>query len=196
MLKFLAAAGLALGLLAPAQATLLTFEDTPAGNMSTYQGFTWLTSDVENVLDYSWMPGLKDSAVSGTHVVVSNVRGNNGFSAATAFSLNSGYFTSYNGTDMQMTATAYLNGKIVDTRLITITDQRPTFVVFDQAIFGNITQVTFSNYSGIESTGNLLAFDDLTVNAGAAGDVPEPASIALLGLGLLGLVSVRRLRKA
>jgi hypothetical protein len=175
---------------------LLTFEDIAPGKFTSYQGFMWSTGYVADVTDFSWIPGLAHSAVSGTHVFAPPLRGSNGFSSATAFSLNSGYFTAYNGSDYPLTVTAYLNGIFMGSQSFTLTDKEPTFLTFDQALFGTITEVKFSNYSGIESTGNLLAFDDLTVNADAAGDVPEPASIALLGLGLLGLACVRRLRKA
>jgi hypothetical protein len=44
-------------------------------------------------------------------------------------------------------------------------------------------------------TANQVGFDDITIGSATAGDtgqVPEPASLALLGLGLAGLVASRR----
>lgn len=197
LLKLIAATSLALGLLAPAQATVLTFETAATGDLSTYAGFNWDNARVIDVAAYAGIQGVEKSAVSGTQVVVARAYGfSDGLSSDTAFSLNSGYFTSYNGIGVPLTATAYLNGNLVGTQTFMITNLAPTFLTFNQTLFGNVTQVTFNNYAGNLSTGNALAFDDLTVNATVEGDVPEPASIALLGLGLLGLTVVRRLRKA
>jgi hypothetical protein len=48
-------------------------------------------------------------------------------------------------------------------------------------------------YGGTFDTANYLGLDSLTISAPtAAGDVPEPASLALLASGLLGLGAMRR----
>ncbi|GAC13801.1 PEP-CTERM sorting domain-containing protein [Aliiglaciecola lipolytica] len=52
------------------------------------------------------------------------------------------------------------------------------------------------NWGGVA---NQVVFDDVTFGSATPGeidvDVPEPASIAMLGLGLAGMVSMRRRRK-
>lgn len=59
------------------------------------------------------------------------------------------------------------------------------------------TDTGFAGFDGIyrvhlTNTGNHFSIDNLTVAAADTGDVPEPFSLALLGIGALGLASSRR----
>jgi hypothetical protein len=63
--------------------------------------------------------------------------------------------------------------------------------------WGTYAIAGFNNLSSVDFYGRTVyavAMDNLEVNASA--DVPEPASIALLGLGLAGVAAARRRKKA
>jgi hypothetical protein len=176
---------------ASSHAETLTFEDAGAGDevpLTTYDGFTWTNTSVVIGSDFTAFPGIPQSVVSGTHSAINTDFGADSFSSTTLFSLDSGYFTSFDGSGVSLTVSGFAGGLLIGTQTFTITDESPTFITFDQTIFGQVNEVTFSNYS------DALAFDDLTVNA--IGTTPEPATFALLltGLGFVGAEARRRWR--
>ncbi|MES2318491.1 MAG: PEP-CTERM sorting domain-containing protein [Pseudomonadota bacterium] len=79
------------------------------------------------------------------------------------------------------------------------------FFAADGSSIASITQGAMNSFFGFRTTGGSqiwgvtitntdpagLAFDNVQFNQGR-GEVPEPASLALLGLGLFGLVAARR----
>lgn len=97
------------------------------------------------------------------------------------FSLQNFWIHGFDGYATAGSLTGYLNGVATGSLLFSITDSW-------QNIAANFTQV---DQIVIDADGNYLV-DDIgaTINAS---DVPEPASIALFGLGLAGLAyAIRR----
>lgn len=80
------------------------------------------------------------------------------------------------------TLTALLNGTVVET--YTFGNTSNAYVTFSNLLFNEI-RFTEANYT----SGGYLTFDNV---AYVKSTVPEPASIALLGLGLVGMAFARR----
>lgn len=166
-----------------AQATVLDFEGSV--NISSYNGFSFDNAMVFTGTDF----GMQYAVVSGTHAALNPYFGATTMSSATAFSFNSGYFSSFDGSGTPLSISAYLNGVLLGTKNFTINSSSATLVKLDQSLFGNVTSVVFNNNP------NALLFDNLTVNAVTAA-VPEPGSLALLGIAIAGLAAARRKRAA
>lgn len=177
--KYVTAILIASGISCTVGATTLNFENGLDPN------FTFANLRVITASDYSSYQGIPQGLVSGTHVVINNNFGSDSISSSALFSLNSGYFTSFDGSGTPLTVSGYTAGNLVGTQTFQITDKNSTFITFDQNIFGSVNSVSFNNNP------NALVFDDLTVN-GQAAVVPEPAPLALLGLGLVGFIASRR----
>lgn len=175
-------------------ATVLTFEDL--GNTGSdplldgYGGFDWNNETQVYVLSKNFQlgTGYEHGAVSGSNVVY------NGYGwtptyidwvGSGTFDFNGAYWTSA-WSDQNLTFAGYKGGNQVYTsNTYAINTQQPLWIGL--------------NWTGIDrlvihNTGSQWAMDNFTFNQ--ASSVPEPTTMALLGMGLAGLGAVRRRRKA
>ena len=111
-------------------------------------------------------------------------------SNATPFSVESIDLTSWGG-DTFINLTGFkTDGSTVYTRIIDTTSK--------QSVANDFTTYALSGYSDlnrlvIATSISFIAIDNIKVTT--ASDVPEPASLAILGLGLAGIGAARRRRK-
>lgn len=181
----------------PAQTTL-TFDDIGCGFClipNGYGGLNWNNFGVVNSTTYAPNSGYQAGTTSGQYVAFNG----SGVPASMTqgsdpFAFNSGQFTSAWNDNLNLDVTGYVGGVPTYFASYTLSATAPTLLTFNWA---NVSEVDFiasggTQHSGYVGSGTEFALDDLTINSSA---VPEPASTALLGTGLIGLYGVIRRRR-
>lgn len=177
-----------------ANATTLTFDTlTQYQNVGSYGGLDFSSFVNLNTTQYV-ASGYLNGVVSPNNVAVTwNSSGR--ISSTSAFTFNSVYLTSGWNNGQTVDIIGSLQGTQLYSRSMVVDTHAPTLGTFDWV---GIDTLSFSTYGGTHAgyagAGAFLAFDNLTFNE-AVSAVPEPSSIALLGLGLFGFAASRR-RKA
>jgi hypothetical protein len=189
--------GVPLGILAPASATVIGFEDLDAGNLFIsvppgYQGLTWSNGGQVGMLgEFAWVISPESSHIfsgtqahSGTNFAWSN-GGSDLSSSGGTFSVDSLWARIGNAFVTTGSATVHgFNGSTeIFAQQLELTDAYQLFVLN----FIGITSWTLTN-----PTSNVL-IDDISIS-----NTPIPAALPLFGtgLGLMGLMGWWRKRRA
>jgi hypothetical protein len=161
-------------------------------NVFTLSGFTFGSQYTGYLIGtaYSGTSTASYNPVNGTDYFLAfnpTIRAANG-STFTVNSLDLGHWSS--GTTTSIT----LVGTRADNSTVT---QVATPTMSNNASVNDFLTVSLNNFTGLTSlsitNSDYITLDNLVVNAAAAAsNVPEPASLALLGLGVAGLVAARR----
>jgi hypothetical protein len=169
------------GNIACAAPTTLTFDDAAAGTSlnAAYAGLGVTFNDTATVIAGGGGVTSQPNFASGS----ANTRA----SLELVFDLYATSITAYNVTLSSFTLSAYdSHGLLLGSG--STSDFGPRGFVS----LTNIGQIKSARFT---STG-LYGIDDLSFDAASTGEVPEPASFALVGIGILGFAGSWRKRKA
>jgi len=175
-----------------ANATVIGFE---TNNVNSATGWVQSMSLIQ-CSTYEQNSGYCRGRASGDYVGFIGGTGTFTRTGNQAFTFNGSYMTAAWMDNMSVEVIGYRNSVAVYTQTKVISDDVATYFAFN---YQNIDKLTFRAFGGTDAGtpggGSHIAFDNFTYNE-AVGAVPEPASLALFGMGLAGLALARRRNKA
>lgn len=194
--SLIAAAGMVISVLAmPASAAVVTFESQAAfrcdftnqsdGGLDFAHNFAACFYSPSSPADFPTAPLSTVMGIGFSDITVTKTGG--GVFSLQSVDLAFGPFNHNSLTSDTTLVTGFLQGGGTVSSLLTIDYSFDTYVLD----WSNLTSVVFGE---LQNSSEYLAFDNVAFDIDN-NQVPEPTSLALLGLGLVGLASMRRKQK-
>jgi len=193
---------LGLGSAISTQAAVITFDDLPATELDAipegYKGLTWGNSFLTNVsyVNKNTLPGtgFETGVVSGDYEAF-NFLATTSVISGEQFDFNGAYLTAAWNEGLNIEVTGFLNNLALFTKTVVVSTQHAQWFDFD---FLGINSLSLRAWGGISTDGTLgndfFVMDNFTINESTA--VPESSSLALLLLGVAGILLGRKTKKA
>lgn len=182
----------------PASAAIINFDDIISGvNFAAvhngYAGLNWDNFFVGNS-EYVEGPGFAAGAISGEYVAVNGYANPASILAISGtFSFDGGWFTSGWHDDTFLLIEGFTDDDDLPDYSLTLPLDTLT-PLFLSVNWTGLQRLTFTSSNDVVPSLAHFVLDDLRINVSTTTEVPEPLTIGLFGLGLLGIAGARRRR--